>query len=294
MSSQISPVHFRRTSGLDSGRATNCSASKCPPEAASSGSHLNLKPIGRMLSCFSEKFGTPRQPALVPGAVGMIEIFPPYHQRQGWEKLSEFSHIWVVFWFHATCHQPWKPLVRPPRLGGNRKVGVFATRSAFRPNPIGISAVKLERIEFKHQRTCLLVSGIDMVDQTPVLDIKPYLPWADHVPEARGGYAHSRPQAALEVVFSQRAKHECIRLEHLYPGLLDLLGRIIELDPRPAYKRASCRRAGHRLRLYDLEIKWHVRGKKATVVRVTRKTGGEEAERAPENLQFKPGGDGES
>ncbi len=282
MSSLISTARSPQTTGGKPGsQACHATGHKWAQPFADG--HLQMEPIGTLISCFSEKFGTPRQPALAATAPAAIEIFPPYHLRQAWQGLEEFSHIWVVFWFHANNQRSWRPMVRPPRLGGNRKLGVFATRTGFRPNPIGISAVKLEKIEFRRRQTKLYVSGIDVVDQTPVLDIKPYLPWADGIDQAQGGFAHRRPEAVLEVEFSHQAGLECQRLEDMYPGLTHLIRRVIELDPRPAYKHTLSRTSRHGLRLYDLEISWQVCGKTARILKVTRQTSGSRIEKEESN-----------
>ncbi|MFU8770170.1 MAG: tRNA (N6-threonylcarbamoyladenosine(37)-N6)-methyltransferase TrmO, partial [Desulfotignum sp.] len=141
-------------------------------------------PIATLYTCFKEKFGIPRQMNLVPAAPGRLVFDPAFSSRYAVRDLTGFSHIWLVFVFHQALDRPWSALVRPPRLGGNKKVGVFATRSPFRPNPIGMSAVKLEAVEQTAQGPVLHLSGVDILDNTPVLDIKPYLPWADAIPGA--------------------------------------------------------------------------------------------------------------
>ncbi len=159
----------------------------------------SLEPIGYVRSCFREKFGTPRQPGLIPSATGEIVVHPPYHTPHAFTQLEQFSHIWVLFLFHQALRDEWKPRVRPPRLGGNQSLGVFASRSPFRPNNIGLSPLKLERIEYGERPGRLFVSGIDLLDGTPVLDIKPYVPYADALPEARNDIADAaapRPTAS--------------------------------------------------------------------------------------------------
>ncbi len=270
MSSQISPAKCPANPEPEPDPQADGPVPGLGPAPDRRANHLRLEPIGTVTSCFTEKFGIPRQPSLAATAPAVIEIFPPYHLRQAWRGLAEFSHIWVVFWFHANSRRSWRPMVRPPRLGGNRKTGVFATRSGFRPNPVGISAVRLEKMEFCRRQTLLHVSGLDVLDQTPVLDIKPYLPWSDQIADARGGFAHRRPEAVLKVGFSRQARQECRKLEGMYPGLKHLIRRIIELDPRPAYKRTLCGPSKHGLRLYDLEISWQACGAAARILKVTR------------------------
>ena len=135
-----------------------------------------FQPIGIIHSCFREKFGIPRQPGLVTAAEGRLEILPPYNRAEAFRTLQDYSHLWLVFVFHAALRQHWSATVRPPRLGGNQRVGVFATRSPYRPNPLGLSRVELRAIDYSGQGVNLLLGGIDLLDQTPVLDIKPYLP----------------------------------------------------------------------------------------------------------------------
>ena len=141
-----------------------------------------LTPIGTIESCFKEKFGVPRQPGLAPAARASLILQPPYNRPEALAGLEAFSHIWLVYLFHAIEKGKWKPTVRPPRLGGNRRTGVFATRSNFRPNPIGLSAVKLENIVTRGPDIRLELSGVDLLDGTPVLDIKPYIDGVDQPP----------------------------------------------------------------------------------------------------------------
>ena len=164
-----------------------------------------VHPIGIIHSCFSEKFGIPRQPGLVPVARAILEMRPPYDRDEAVNGLETFSHLWIIFVFHANPKGKWQPTVRPPRLGGNRRLGVFATRSGFRPNPIGLSVVRLEGIRRYKNKLLLDLSGVDLLDRTPVLDIKPYLPYVDSVPDAIGGFADRRPASAVTVVFSDHA-----------------------------------------------------------------------------------------
>jgi len=157
--------------------------------------------IGVVRSCFGEKFGVPRQPGLCPSAWGTLTFDEPYRSEEAVRGLDEFSHVWIVFLFHQTTGQGWHPTVRPPRLGGNRRVGVFASRSPFRPNSIGLSVVRLEGIDRdRADGPVLLLGGMDLVDGTPVLDVKPYIPYADSVQGAVGGYALGEPPLVRVVV----------------------------------------------------------------------------------------------
>lgn len=217
-----------------------------------------FNPIGIIHSCFKEKFGIPRQAGLAVDARATLEILPPYDQDEAFNGLDAFSHLWIVFVFHGIPDGKWKPTVRPPRLGGNQRVGVFATRSGFRPNPIGMSAVSLERISRIGGELRLHLSGIDLMDQTPVLDIKPYLPYADAVCRARGGYASHPPQPSLTVHFTEQSRQTCAALEKTYPRLVELIVQVLQTDPRPAYMGIGSPRTEFGMRLYDLNIRWSI------------------------------------
>jgi tRNA-Thr(GGU) m(6)t(6)A37 methyltransferase TsaA len=194
---------------------------------------FHFAPIGVVRSCFREKFGIPRQPGLASAARATLELLPPYNQPAAVRGLEGFSHLWLVFAFHGIPAGRWQPTVRPPRLGGNRRLGVFATRSTFRPNPIGLSAVKLERIATDHGKVVLHLAGVDVLDGTPVLDIKPYLPYADCIPTATGGFATEVPPSGLAVEFSPAAAAFCAALPVGDPR--ELITQLLRQDPRPAY-----------------------------------------------------------
>jgi tRNA-Thr(GGU) m(6)t(6)A37 methyltransferase TsaA len=218
-----------------------------------------FNPIGIIRSCFPQKFGIPRQPRLATAAQATLEVLPPYDRDEAFSGLDAFSHIWVVFVFHGMPKEKWRPTVRPPRLGGNRRTGVFATRSGFRPNPIGMSAVVLDGTRRHKGKLLLELSGIDILDQTPVLDIKPYLPYADIIPEAVGGFAGQRPELSIPVVITAPAKKSCARLENKHPGFVDLLKQVLSQDPRPAYVDRQPARTDFGMRLYDVNVRWTVR-----------------------------------
>lgn len=217
---------------------------------------FTFSPIGVIHSCFKEKFGIPRQPGLVPEARAILELLPPYNRPEAVRGLEDFSHIWISFVFHACVGESWKPTVRPPRLGGNRRLGVFATRSTYRPNPIGLSAVKLERIVAEQGKVLLHLSGIDLLDGTPVLDIKPYLPYSDRIAEATGGFAAAAPAAPFEVRFSQSALDFCATV----PQLEALIRPLLSLDPRPAYYGKSDGKEIFGMKLLDYDVQWEIDG----------------------------------
>lgn len=225
--------------------------------------------IGRVRSCFTEKFGIPRQPGLANAAEAVIELFPPFDCEEACAELRGFSHVWVVFVFHQAIRDEWKPTVRPPRLGGNQRIGVFASRSPFRPNPIGMSAVELQAIECDDGHCRLLLRGADLLDGTPVLDIKPYVPYTDALPEARGGFAAQPPEKSLTVGFTPAAAEQCAKWEQAcYPGLALLIEQVLGLDPRPAYCTERDEQKVYGMRLYDLDVKWVVNGNQVEVLAV--------------------------
>lgn len=239
--------------------------------ARSSKVKFELKPVGIVHSCFPEKFGIPRQPGLVKEAHARLELLAPYDRREALEGLEAFSHLWLIFVFHASLQEGWKPTVRPPRLGGNKRVGVFASRSMFRPNPIGMSVVELERIDTDASPACLYLKGVDLLDGTPVLDIKPYLPYVDAIPDARGGYAANSPEPCLHVSFIPQAENQCADHEARYPHLQTLITQLLALDPRPAYYGDDAR-TDFGMRLLDFEVKWRAEGQQVTVLAVEKVT----------------------
>jgi tRNA (adenine37-N6)-methyltransferase len=216
--------------------------------------HYNFEPVGSINSCFKEKFGIPRQPGIVSKATAILEIEPQFSQSEAFRHLETFSHIWIIFVFHQSLGHRWKTTVRPPRLGGNQRVGVFASRSGFRPNAIGQSAVKLISVDKRKNKIKLLLGGVDFLHGTPVLDIKPYLPYSDAISKATSGYAHHPPKPHWPVIFSQEAINNCKQLEQSrYPGLEELITDLLALDPRPGYRKEATSHT-YGMRLWDLNI----------------------------------------
>lgn len=213
--------------------------------------------IGTISSCYTEKFGIPRQPGLVTAARSHIEFHREFANDDAFIELENFSHLWILFLFHAVEHNKWHPMVRPPKLGGNRRVGVFASRSPFRPNPIGLSVVKNLGLERKKSSLILHIEGGDFLNGTPILDIKPYLRGSDCVPEATMGYAEATWQRAeLPVIFSSTAQqHLALLSPERYPELAKLIEQVLAQDPRPGYIEEARPFA---LQLYDLNITWHI------------------------------------
>ena len=219
---------------------------------------LSVEPIGVIHSCFKDKFGVPRQPGLASAANAWLELFAPYNRTKAFSGLEGFSHIWITFVFHLCLDQGARLSVRPPRLGGNCKVGVFASRATHRPNPVGISVAELVGIEQYEGGAHLRLRGIDLVDGTPVLDIKPYVPYSDSIPEARADYAQQAPTASFAVVFSAEAEVQCEQYSQRWPELGQLIVEVLALDPRPAYLAGRSAEKPFAIRLYELDVYWRV------------------------------------
>ena len=213
---------------------------------------MEIQPIGIVRSCFGGKFGVPRQPGLCPSAWGELVFEPEFRQAEALRGIEGFSHLWLIFGFHLTAGGGWSPTVRPPRLGGNERVGVFASRSTFRPNGLGLSLVKMESLEKREgQGTVLLLGGVDLVDGTPVFDVKPYLPYAEAPANARGGFAVEAPERLAVATEGADGFH----------GLPERAKRLIvealSLDPRPAAGRDEEGRV-HGAGLCGMEVKFRV------------------------------------
>lgn len=197
---------------------------------------MELNIIGHVRSDFPEKFGIPRQSGLVEELKARIVFEPEYRVPEAFRGLEGYSRIWILWQFSEAVRDKWSPTVRPPKLGGNKRVGVFASRSPFRPNPIGLSAVKLDRIEFDSPEGITLhISGADIMDGTPVLDIKPYLPYADAYPNEAGGFALQQREGTLEVDFPAEL------LEKVPENKRAALIAVLAQDPRPAYQEDAGR-----------------------------------------------------
>ena len=227
--------------------------------------HMVVRPIGVLQGDFGGRFGTPRQAGLTPSARGVVLLTPPFARAEALEGLAEYSHVWLLFWFHGNRAPVGRSLtVRPPRLGGNRRLGVFATRSPYRPNPIGLSLVRCAGMVQEPGRFGLRVEGHDLIDGTPILDIKPYLAYADRVQQAcvPAEFAGA-PPTRLAVHFATEAM-ETLRRHPDGERLQRLIRETLALDPRPVYR--GCRGDGcHGMRLAGLEVRWRMRGKAAEV-----------------------------
>ncbi len=226
---------------------------------------IACQPIALIRSPYKEKFAAPRQPNLAPSVRAEVELLPEFASPEAVRGLEGFSHIWLIFLFDQTYGKGWKPTVRPPRLGGNQRVGVFACRSPFRPNPLGLSAVKLLSIDCADGRVVLQVQGADLIDGTPILDIKPYLPYTDGIPEATGGFAGRAPMASLAVVFSARAQQQLSDFAAQSPQLETLIVETLSLDPRPAYKQENDAGREYGVLLDRYNVRWRVEGERVLV-----------------------------
>lgn len=233
---------------------------------------FSFEPIGIVRSCFTDKFGIPRQPRLVTAARGRLTLFPPFAREDAFAGLEGFSHLWLVFVFHDCVGAGWNPTVRPPRLGGRRKVGVFASRAPYRPNPIGISAVELVGIEREAGGLSLSLRGLDLLDGTPVLDVKPYVPYADAIPEATSGFAPEAPGKAWNIAFSEESERDLAAADP--DGALELrllITQVLQQDPRPGYMDRYPERREFGMRLYDFEVHWRLIDGGALVTKISRK-----------------------
>ena len=222
---------------------------------------MELSPIAYIRSEFPTKFGIPRQSGLVSSLRAMIVFEPMYRNPDALRGIESFSHLWLIWEFSEVLRKGWSPTVRPPRLGGNTRIGVFATRSPFRPNPIGLSCVRLEQVcpDSKHG-TVLLVSGADLMDGTPIYDIKPYIPYADAHPEAVGGFAQEAPVPTLQIDFPPQL------LERIPEDRRQALISVLALDPRPSYQDDPKRVYG--MSFADRNIRFTVKGSILTVCAV--------------------------
>ena len=224
-----------------------------------------MRAIGRVRTPFAEKFGIPRQGGLVDEVHATLELDAPYHREQAWRGIEGFSHLWLLTWFHAEKGGEAALTVRPPRLGGNARLGVFATRAPYRPNPLGLSLVRLLRVERLDNETVRIhVAGADVLDGTPLLDVKPYLPYVEALPAAHGGFAPEDSGARLPVRWSQTARDDCVRWQTQYADLAVLIESLLSRDPRPSYQIDSARVYG--MRVFDLDVRFCVQEGVAEVV----------------------------
>ncbi len=217
-----------------------------------------MNPIARIYTDFPTKFGIPRQSDMVESLKGTIVFEPEYRNAEALRGIEDFSHIWLIWEFSEVIRDGWSPTVRPPRLGGNTRMGVFATRSPFRPNPIGLSVVKLDKVDLHtEQGPVLHVSGVDMMNGTPVFDIKPYIPYTDSHPDAVGGFTDTLKEKRLNVIFPEN-------LQYRFPAeKRQTIIELLSLDPRPSYQNDAARVYGFSFAGFD--IRFSVSGNVLTV-----------------------------
>ena len=211
---------------------------------------VNIQIIARMHSDFATKFGIPRQSGLVEELRSTIIFEPEFRNPDALRGIEDFSHLWIIWQFSGAVRQGWSPTVRPPRLGGNTRMGVFATRSPFRPNNLGLSSVKLLGVEHTEKYGAVLhVGGADLMDGTPIFDIKPYIPYGDCHPEATGGFTDQAGEFLLKVDFPSRLLHI------LPPDKREAAAKVLSHDPRPSYQRNPGRIYGLTFAGYDIRFK---------------------------------------
>ena len=222
-----------------------------------------MKIIARIQCDFKEKFGIPRQSGLVPQTRARIVFEPEYRNPDALRGIETYSHLWLIWAFSKAERETWSPTVRPPRLGGNMRLGVFATRSPFRPNAIGLSSVTLEEVILSSpEGPVLIVGGADLLDGTPIYDIKPYLPYVDSHPQARGGFTERTADYAIEVVFPDEL------LDRIDEDKREALCGVLAGDPRPSYQNDPTRVYG--VRYADYNVKFTVDSGVLTVVDVVK------------------------
>ena len=220
-----------------------------------------MKTIARIRSAFPTKFGIPRQAGLVPELRSLIVFEPEYRNPDALRGIGEFSHLWLIWEFSEARRADWSPTVRPPRLGGNTRMGVFATRSPFRPNPIGLSCVELLEVrETPEWGTVLVVGGADLMDGTPIYDIKPYIPYADCRPEAAGGFTDRAEDFLLQVELPEDLA------EKVPPEQREALMGVLSHDPRPSYHSDPARIYG--MNFGDLDVRFRLAEGRLTVVEI--------------------------
>lgn len=224
---------------------------------------MEIKAIARIYTEFKEKFGIPRQSGITDSSIGKIVFEPEYRRKEALREIEEYSHLWLIWEFSKAKREKWSATVRPPRLGGNKKVGVFATRSPFRPNPLGLSSVKLVGVsEDKELGPILFVSGADILDGTPIYDIKPYLAYTDSHPDAKCGFSDTVRDYSLDVKIDSDVL-SVVKEEHR-----DTLMKMLAHDPRPAYKDDAGYEYG--MKFAEYEIFFKVKENTLTVTKIVR------------------------
>lgn len=228
----------------------------------------HIDPVGFIQSPYKEKFAVPRQPRLAPSATSRLKLVGDANSPESVRAIEQFSHLWLLFLFDQNLDAGWRPTVRPPRLGGNERIGVFASRATFRPNGIGMSAVELKGVVQEGNQTYLELGSVDLVDNTPIIDIKPYIPYSDSIPDALGGFAENEPNV-LDVYLSieaQKSLRSHPQKNHIEAVIKEVLGQ----DPRPAYKKGKADTKEYAVNLFDLNVKFTVDSNSITVTAIDR------------------------
>ncbi|MGF1836145.1 tRNA (N6-threonylcarbamoyladenosine(37)-N6)-methyltransferase TrmO [Photobacterium sanguinicancri] len=224
---------------------------------------VSIEPVGVIHSPYKEKFAVPRQPGLVPSARAEIVLQGDANTAEAVRGLEQFSHLWLLFLFDQNLEAGWRPTVRPPRLGGNERIGVFASRATFRPNGIGMSAVELKGVRQQNGNVIIELGGVDLVDGTPIVDIKPYIPYSDSLPNAHGGFAASEPQT-LPVIFSDSAVKQLQKGQAAYHQAV--ISEVLAQDPRPAYKKGKADNKQYAVHLFNYNVRFSVSFDAITVI----------------------------
>lgn len=234
-----------------------------------------FEPIAFVRSPFSGKFGVPRQPSLVQSAKGLIKFKNDPDIKTALKAMEQFTHLWVVFVFHAHGGRNWKPSIRPPRLGGRQKVGVLASRSPHRPNPLGLSVVGIEKVDLDAvDGPEISIAGLDLLDGTPVLDVKPYIPYADHIPGAKGGWAEA-PIEKVEVLLTAEAQCALKSVQEIHPEFAILMMDLLQIDPRPAHQKrqfpvgaAQSEGLHYGIEIAGVEVKYQIQDGRFEIYRI--------------------------
>ncbi|WP_318454746.1 tRNA (N6-threonylcarbamoyladenosine(37)-N6)-methyltransferase TrmO [Photobacterium leiognathi] len=227
----------------------------------------NIEPIGIIHSPYKEKFAVPRQPGLVPSARSEIILQGDANSLEAVRGIEQFSHLWLLFLFDQNLEAGWRPTVRPPRLGGNERIGVFASRATFRPNGIGMSAVELKGVRHENGNVIIEIGGVDLVDGTPIVDIKPYIPYSDSLPQAQGGFASSAPDL-MPVCFSETALNQLPVKNKAY--YQTVISEVLAQDPRPAYKKGKPDPKQYAVHLFDFNVHFSVTEQQITVNQIEK------------------------
>ena len=227
-----------------------------------------IEPIGVIHTPYKEKFAVPRQPRLAPSATAKLQLIGNANSPEAIRGIEQFSHLWLLFLFDQNLQAGWTPTVRPPRLGGNERIGVLSTRSPFRPNGIGMSAVELKQIKHTEGQVWLELGSVDLVDRTPIIDIKPYIPYSDAIFDANGGFAQTEPKL-LNVTFSTIADQQ-LRFHANKEQVRAVICEVLAQDPRPAYKKNSIDNKEYAVNLFDLNVKFKVKEELVTITAIER------------------------